>query len=181
MRKSLAALGLVFFLVFFGLYFAQQPRATLPPTVVFVGFLPPDDWRNWESRNRKAVFKMTNSTLRCICASTFTVEVFTNGGWQMHSFFRAGTLIKSSPTPHWPLFLEPGASETLALDAPEGRHWRLATSYTSENFGIRALLARIRAVRQDQNRDWGVLWRKRFRSFEGLVPVQSDAIPAGPE
>lgn len=170
----------MFFLGMLGLYFVQKPKASLPPTVNFIGLLPPDDWRNWESPNWKAVFKMTNSTPRCICVGAFQVEVFTDSSWHLQSFLPAGTLVKSSPSPHWPLFLEPGASETLVVDSPEARRWRLAASYSSENSGIRALVARIRAVRQEKQRDWGVLWRKRFRSFDGVVSVQSDAMEAEP-
>lgn len=177
MRKSLAALGLLFVLGLLGLSFANKPPATLPPTIDFVGFLPPDDEGNGETR--RASFTVTNSCPRAISVARFQVDLFTNGGWEMHSKFVSGVLSKSSPNPKTHLFLEPGARETLIVDCPEGRRWRIGAIYSSENFGILAGVARIRLAYRI--RDWDVLQNPTFRSFGGSTTLQSEAVPAGPE
>lgn len=177
MRKSLAALGLLFVLGLLGLSFANKPPATLPPTIDFVGFLPPDDEGKGETR--RASFTVTNSSPRAIAVGIFHVDVFTNGGWQIHSNYISGALIKSSPSPQMPLLLDPGSSETLIVDCPKGRRWRIGAIYSSQNSGIPAVFGRIRSAYQF--RDQGVLWRPRFRSFARSGSFQSEAIPAGPE
>lgn len=169
----------MFFLGMVGLYFVHKPRATLPVTVNFVEFLPGDDKGNGETR--RAVFKLTNSTPWCIAVPRFQVEVFTNGGWQIHSNYLAGALIKPRQWPNMHLLLDPGESETLVVDCPKSGGWRIGASYLSEESGIQAVFARIQAVRQRPARDWGVLWRPGFRSFNISGSIHSDAIPEGPE
>lgn len=175
MRKSLAALGLVFSLGLAGLFLAHKPWATLPPTVNFVGFLPPDDWGKLETR--KAAFTVTNWSPRCIAVGRFQVETFTNGVWQMHSNYVAGALIKSIESPNLPLLLDSGASETLVVDCPEGRRCRIRALYSSQNSGIRSVFARIRVAYRV--RDWGVLRSTNFQYFVGPASFESDAIPEG--
>ena len=177
MRKCLAALGLLFVTGLLGLYFATKPPATLPPTIHFVEFLPPDDEGNGETR--RASFTVTNSSPRTIVVGVFQVDVFTNGGWQIHSNYISGALIKSSPSPQMPLFMDPGASETLIVDCPERGRWRIGALYSSQNSGIPAVFGRIRGAYR--LRDRGVLWRPRFRSFARSGSFRSDAVPAGPE
>ena len=177
MRKLFAALGLVAFVGLLGLFFFEERPATLPPTLNFVEFLPPDGWEN--RGTRRAAFAVTNSSPRSIAVVNLQVDVFTNGIWQAHSNYVAGVVAKANPSQNTVVFLDSGSSETVVVDCPAGRRCRLGVIYSSQSSGIQALFARIRFAYL--HRDWEILRNPSFRSFTRRISLQSEAVPEGHE
>lgn len=76
-----------------------------------------------------------------------------------------------------PLILEPGTSEALVVDCPEGYRWKIGGVYSSEHSGIRDVIGRIQLAYREK--DLRLLGATNSRSFSVSGFLQSDAIPEG--